>query len=68
MCTFQFCSVMVGMQSFFPVFQTKYAEQEWKEIYPSGFDRQENTGNINCSFTVTNPQESYHNFLKIPEL
>lgn len=31
-------------QSFSPVFQTKYAEQEWKEIDPSGFDRQENTG------------------------
>lgn len=59
---------MVGMQSFLPVFQTKYAEQEWKEIYPSGFDCQENTGKINCSFIVTNPQDSYHNFLKIPSL
>ena len=68
MCTFHFCSVMVEMQSFLPVFQTKYAEQEWKEIYPSGFDCQENTGKINCSFIVTNPQDSYHNFLKIPAL
>ena len=68
MCTFHFCSVMVGMQSCLPVFQTKYAEQEWKEIYPSGFDCQENTGKINCSFIVTNPQDSYHNFLKIPAL
>lgn len=60
---------MVGIDGFFPsMFQAKYAEQEWKEIYSCGFDFQVNKGKINCVLIVTNPQDSYHNFLKIPEL
>ena len=48
--------------------QLLIAPERKKWLGPSGFDRQENTGKINCSFIVTNPQDSYHNFLKIPEL